>query len=161
MFVCCSGDISCRRRGTNNTVLPALGPWACVLIEVHLCCVDVTWNRTANTKAAFLTRQHYFLGSVKWSKFRISNLAIDFFITKRFFLFASTASARATPLRKEHLCEGNPLSFGTLHMRPWSRCRSSTRSKGRTFVENTCCTNDCILVFSTACRSLLFNIAFA
>ena len=113
MFVCCSGDISCRRRGTNNTVLPAPGPWACVLIEVHLCCVDVTWNRTANTKAAFLTRQHHFLGSVKWSKFRISNLAIDFLITKRFFLFASTASARATPLRKEHLCEGNPLSFGT------------------------------------------------
>ena len=113
MFVCCSGDISCRRRGTNNTVLLAPGPWACVLIEVHLCCVDVTWNRTANTKAALLTRRHHFLVSVTWSKFRISNLAIDFFITKRFFLFASTASARATPLRKEHLCEGNPLSFGT------------------------------------------------
>ena len=113
MFVCCSGDISCRRRGTNNTVLLAPGPWACVLIEVHLCCVDVAWNRTANTKAALLTRQHHFLVSVTWSKFRISNLAIDFFKTKHFFLFASAASARATPLRKEHVCEGNPLSFGT------------------------------------------------
>lgn len=114
MFVCCSGDISCRRRGTNNTVLLAPGPWACVLIEVHLCCLcghDMESN--GKHKGRFSDQTTPFPGEREVVEISDFKLGHRFFITKRFFLFASTASARATPLRKEHLCEGNPLSFGT------------------------------------------------